>query len=153
MKKSWILRKDEEGVSPVIATILMVALTVVLAAILYVLILSLSGSGTTIPPVFGMNLSGDPDNRLWILTAISGGRTVLKNDVYVQLWNETDGFIILTEPLASASGTHGFKYTAASSGDYISVGDIFALSRNYLTGCKLTLVNPDASGQYSALTV
>ncbi|MBI5000635.1 MAG: type IV pilin [Euryarchaeota archaeon] len=36
MKKSW---KKDEGVSPVIATILMVAITVVLAAVLYVMVM------------------------------------------------------------------------------------------------------------------
>jgi flagellin-like protein len=39
MKKIWAIRKDAEGVSPVIATILMVAITVVLAAVLYVMVL------------------------------------------------------------------------------------------------------------------
>ena len=38
MKKIWKVRKDREGVSPVIATILMVAITVVLAAVLYVMV-------------------------------------------------------------------------------------------------------------------
>ncbi|HKW42814.1 MAG TPA: archaellin/type IV pilin N-terminal domain-containing protein, partial [Thermoplasmata archaeon] len=33
-----IIRKDEGAVSPVIATILMVAITVVLAAVLYVMV-------------------------------------------------------------------------------------------------------------------
>ncbi len=33
-----IIRKDEAAVSPVIATILMVAITVVLAAVLYVMV-------------------------------------------------------------------------------------------------------------------
>ncbi|TLZ50942.1 MAG: type IV pilin [Methanobacteriota archaeon] len=36
-------RKDERGVSPVIATILMVAITVVLAAVLYVMVTNLIG--------------------------------------------------------------------------------------------------------------
>ncbi|MFQ5910201.1 MAG: archaellin/type IV pilin N-terminal domain-containing protein, partial [Thermoplasmata archaeon] len=33
MKRAWIIRRNEEAVSPVIATILMVAITVVLAAV------------------------------------------------------------------------------------------------------------------------
>ncbi len=41
-----IIRKDEQAVSPVIATILMVAITVVLAAVLYVMVSGLIG-GTT----------------------------------------------------------------------------------------------------------
>ncbi len=41
MRKSWMIRKDQEGVSPVIATILMVAITVVLAAVLYAVVTSI----------------------------------------------------------------------------------------------------------------
>ena len=46
MKKLWNARKDSEGVSPVIATILMVAITVVLAAILMVMVMGMTGSPT-----------------------------------------------------------------------------------------------------------
>ncbi|HJX04559.1 MAG TPA: type IV pilin N-terminal domain-containing protein [Thermoplasmata archaeon] len=47
MKKTWAIRKDAEGVSPVIATILMVAITVVLAAVLYVMVLGFGGTSST----------------------------------------------------------------------------------------------------------
>jgi len=49
MKKIWAVRKDAEAVSPVIATILMVAITVVLAAVLYVMVLGFGGGGTSTP--------------------------------------------------------------------------------------------------------
>ncbi len=49
MKKTWAIRKDAEGVSPVIATILMVAITVVLAAVLYVMVLGFGGDTTQTP--------------------------------------------------------------------------------------------------------
>jgi len=50
--KGWIIRKDEKAVSPVIATILMVAITVVLAAVLYVMVTGLlAGPGATKPQV------------------------------------------------------------------------------------------------------
>ena len=39
MKRRMFIRRDEEGVSPVIATILMVAITVVLAAVLYIMVM------------------------------------------------------------------------------------------------------------------
>ncbi len=42
MKRKSFIRKDEEGVSPVIATILMVAITVVLAAVLYIMVIGLT---------------------------------------------------------------------------------------------------------------
>ena len=45
-----IIRKDDQAVSPVIATILMVAITVVLAAVLYVMVSGLiAGPGTSKP--------------------------------------------------------------------------------------------------------
>jgi len=49
MKKYWAIRKDAEAVSPVIATILMVAITVVLAAVLYVMVLGFGGTSVTTP--------------------------------------------------------------------------------------------------------
>lgn len=49
MKKYWAIRKDSEAVSPVIATILMVAITVVLAAVLYVMVLGFGGTQATTP--------------------------------------------------------------------------------------------------------
>lgn len=49
MKKTWAVRKDSEAVSPVIATILMVAITVVLAAVLYVMVLGFGGTSQTTP--------------------------------------------------------------------------------------------------------
>ncbi len=50
MRKLWLIRKDQEAVSPVIATILMVAITVVLAAVLYVMVSGLIGGGGTVAP-------------------------------------------------------------------------------------------------------
>jgi flagellin-like protein len=49
MKKIWKIRKDSEAVSPVIATILMVAITVVLAAVLYVMVMGFGTGGNTAP--------------------------------------------------------------------------------------------------------
>ena len=46
MRKNW---KDRKGVSPVIATILMVAITVVLAAVLYVMVMGFGGDSSNLP--------------------------------------------------------------------------------------------------------
>jgi len=48
MKKMW--KKNTKAVSPVIATILMVAITVVLAAVLYVMVMGFGGSETAQAP-------------------------------------------------------------------------------------------------------
>jgi flagellin-like protein len=57
-KRLLVLKRDEEGVSPVIATILMVAITVVLAAVLYVMVSGLIGGGGTTRPQVTMVTSG-----------------------------------------------------------------------------------------------
>ncbi len=49
MKKIWKIRKDSKAVSPVIATILMVAITVVLAAVLYVMVMGFGGGEAQTP--------------------------------------------------------------------------------------------------------
>ena len=49
MKRIWKTRRDEEAVSPVIATILMVAITVVLAAVLYVMVIGFGGGTASTP--------------------------------------------------------------------------------------------------------
>ena len=49
MKNTWNIRKNNDAVSPVIATILMVAITVVLAAVLYVMVIGFGGTETTAP--------------------------------------------------------------------------------------------------------
>jgi archaeal type IV pilus assembly protein PilA len=50
-------RKSKRAVSPIIATILLVAITVVLAAVLYVLVSGLTKSGATVPYQLGMTPS------------------------------------------------------------------------------------------------
>jgi flagellin-like protein len=66
MKKLWAIRKDHEAVSPVIATILMVAITVVLAAVLYVMVSGLLGGGSTTRPyiTFGAVTPGGSGTNL-----------------------------------------------------------------------------------------
>jgi len=67
MRKRLIIRKDEQAVSPVIATILMVAITVVLAAVLYVMVTGLlSGPGTG-PQAMGVTVTRSADGTNWVI--------------------------------------------------------------------------------------
>lgn len=151
MKKMWAVRQNEGGVSPVIATILLVAITVVLAAVLYVMVLGIMNTNSVSLPVIGTNPSSGPTDYMWAITTFEGGKSVFKSDVYVQL-RANGTFIMLTEPLINASGTHGFKYIAATNGDYLGVGDVFTLSKDYPVGTTITLVNAEASAHYCVLT-
>ena len=70
MKKYWAIRKDSEAVSPVIATILMVAITVVLAAVLYVMVLGFGGTSATTPAlqIPSVTTISSPDGKKCTLT-------------------------------------------------------------------------------------
>jgi flagellin-like protein len=46
-----LIRRDNTAVSPIIATILMVAITVVLAGVLYVMVMGLSGGSSDLAPL------------------------------------------------------------------------------------------------------
>src|SRR2546427_7506319 len=78
MKRSWIVRKDEKAVSPVIATILMVAITVVLAAVLYVMVTGLIGGGSGGNPTIAFGSATEtqtPGTFTLSPSGISGGCT------------------------------------------------------------------------------
>lgn len=153
MKKIWNMRKDSSAVSPVIATILMVAITVVLAAVLYVMVLGLGTTGS-ITPTIGTNKGTTATNTTWTVSAISGGASILRSDVYVQVKDSTGSFKISTILLTDATGTQDFWYSPAAAGNYISVGDVFALDKTiYTQGSTVTLVTSGAAGQYCVLTV
>ena len=101
-----------------------------------------------------INTTGKMSNEtiwFWYINSIVDG-PILKSDVYVQLKNASD-FVINGESLENASGTHGFKYVPAHSGNDLSNGDLFSLSRDYLQGCTITLVTPFEMGKYCILTV
>ena len=66
MKNIWKTRKDRDGVSPVIATILMVAITVVLAAVLYVMVMDFQT-----PPDFGLGITFDQEDRTTMTISLS----------------------------------------------------------------------------------
>src|SRR6266705_3641584 len=95
-----IIRKDEAAVSPVIATILMVAITVVLAAVLYVMVSGLltpTGQG---PRVMGVNIgrSGDGTNWTLLITTTPSGLTTSA----VKLTITTSGGLTSLSPTAFA---------------------------------------------------
>ena len=73
------------------------------------------------------------------MTDITVGYAIVKSEVYVQLKNAS-GLVITSETLSYASGTHGFNYVAVSQGDYIAIGDVFSLSKDYSSGSVLYIL-------------
>jgi flagellin-like protein len=82
MKKIWAVRKDSEAVSPVIATILMVAITVVLAAVLYVMVLGF-GTDTSQTPTSSLTKSSITNG--WRFTLATVNEDVSWDDITVTI--------------------------------------------------------------------
>ncbi|MGP8077559.1 MAG: archaellin/type IV pilin N-terminal domain-containing protein [Thermoplasmata archaeon] len=124
-------RKSERGVSPIIATILLVAITVVLAAVLYVLVSGLTRSGASVPYELGMQ-SGQPG------TGGSGATwtDVLSLSPTSGLTTSAMGLKVITP------GATTFPAVAASG-----VGCSISAATNVPTSCTGT-----AGGWYAALT-
>jgi len=157
MKKIWAIRKDAEGVSPVIATILMVAITVVLAAVLYVMVLGFGGTTST-PSVSVQKKSTISNGYKFEFTAPTS--EVKWTDVTIQLsvqgsttaasWSPTTEDLTDSTPPATkdyGSATAGTLHVSLnvtdlagngrmSQGDYITLtlyvsGEAFSSSATY----------------------
>ncbi len=165
MKKTWAIRKDSEAVSPVIATILMVAITVVLAAVLYVMVLGFGGtqntpnvqilSKTTITNGYQVALTSPTSTAKWVDVQIQ-----LTNAGTVYAWNLKN---------VAWTGTAPQNYTAPStptgvtllvtdlagdgqigSGDYLQ----FTMTGGFTGSVTLTLLyTPTGSAMMSGATV
>ena len=101
MKSVRIIREDEAAVSPVIATILMVAITVVLAAVLYVMVSGLiTGPGST-PRVVGLVVTPSPDGRNWTAQITSAPVGLTTSGTYLTIFNSGGGFALTATALGS----------------------------------------------------
>ena len=118
MKKTWKLRRNAEAVSPVIATILMVAITVVLAAVLYVMVMGFSQGGGANTPSVAMSKApiGGVVGAKYRVTLISITSTTVK---------PTDITIIVTPTAAPAALYPAWSNKTGAT--YLGAGDYFDL--------------------------
>ena len=130
MRKNW---KDRKGVSPVIATILMVAITVVLAAVLYVMVMGFGGESGSVPTgEFKAAEKVGADYRVQVLS-ISEAKDVadMKFSISTSAGTDVFGFAVAQDGKISTTGdaTLGASVTfvdlngdkKVSSGDYFTV--------------------------------
>ena len=126
-----LIRKDDQAVSPVIATILMVAITVVLAAVLYVMVAGLLPGTTT---------SGKPTVSLIQSNKLPNGM-----DVYVAGITPTaapSNFKVNLENVSSTTfGTAVAAPTSTSTPVTVTIG-----AQTF----SITWQNPGSSGQVNS---
>ena len=122
---------DESAVSPVIATILMVAITVVLSGVVYVWAAQLADTDTKGVPVITFSAenidSGNTDTDHWKIT-IGQAQTVLATqavEVTVSYINATGGPESQTINLASTNQVYGFS--PINSDSLVTFGDVVTI--------------------------
>jgi len=109
--KVW---KNKKGVSPVIATILMVAITVVLAAVLYVMVMGMmQGPGNT-PKSVGLYADLSSDGTKWTVTITSVSGDIYNNKLVPAIINK-DGTRNLTVTIYYNSTTAALASGAATT--------------------------------------
>ncbi|MGD1061267.1 MAG: type IV pilin N-terminal domain-containing protein [Methanomassiliicoccales archaeon] len=124
MKKIWKTRRKTEAVSPVIATILMVAITVVLAAVLYVMVMGFGGGSTQTPT--GAFSSTRTGSGAYTVTLLSISQNNVQNSTVT---------IVVTP---SGATTKGMYVADASANHYLGAGDYMLLS-GLITGSTYTI--------------
>jgi len=131
-----IIRKDEQAVSPVIATILMVAITVVLAAVLYVMVSGLLvGPGASKPVLtFGTPTTSSGSTTV---TIASVSQSVGRDNYRVNLRvNTTTGSAVALAAAGAASSlsvggtTYTITWTDIGGEATVNGGDSFVVTRS-----------------------
>ena len=125
-----IIRKDEGAVSPVIATILMVAITVVLAAVLYVMVSGLLTPTGTGPKAIGVLSGRSTDGTNWTLTftSVPSGLTTLGTKLTIITGG--GGTALASKAFSAVTWTTDrVTYVQSVSGSAVGVGDRLLISR------------------------
>ncbi len=115
-----IIRKDDQAVSPVIATILMVAITVVLAAVLYVMVSGLiGGTTTTAKPTVSLTYSRLTNG----VDVIVGGITPTSapSNFKVNMENVTTTSFGTAVLMPTSTGSPGVNVAIASGGPTVNI--------------------------------
>ena len=156
MKNVRLIQKDESAVSPVIATILMVAITVVLAAVLYVMVSGLiTAPGGQVRSI-GINPGSAGNNYTMLFTSVPPGLGKTSTFVLVRsptgaITCQKTALVTGTTPLAGTSvNCLGIWYSQVSSitdttNQNVEVQDTLLIFKTrYLSGSSIEV--SDAQG-------
>lgn len=150
--------KKDDGVSPVIAVILMVAITVVLSAVLYVMVSGLvHTSGIT--PAANMNWKEDFDrqgNYTGSITVIVGRNVVRIDDVSVTIIHDgvsgSEDLDALDKARDLRIGNMIFDYDDTNGDSNLGAEDVFTISGGK-RGDTIILMYKETDGQMASSTL
>lgn len=109
------IKDDDTAVSPVIATILMVAITVVLSGVIYVWASALAETDVKGVPRITFQIEDvngvDADEGHWRISVTQAGTALATQAVQVRVFylNETGGQNVFSVNLAESAGVYGFN--------------------------------------------
>ncbi len=147
MKNVRLVRKDESAVSPVIATILMVAITVVLAAVLYVMVSGLLTGPGGGPQTIGVQRQDTSSN--WVLSIVTVPSThALTTTTFLMRWPSNSsvanppGQATLQTLKTTSGGVHYLPVGGAAQTE-LKVSDVITISKtlSYTTGMSITIAD------------
>jgi len=119
------ITENEAAVSPVIATILMVAITVVLSGVIYVWASQLASTSTKMSPLLTFKTEASEDG-FWQITVTTAENPLALQAVFVQVEFLDDsceaGYCIITQTIAEPQ-TYGF--TPQNSDSFITYMDMY----------------------------
>ena len=153
----------KRGVSPIIATILLVAITVVLAAVLYVLVSGLTRSGASTPYSLGLAVStatgNSPNFYVYLQLSPTQGLTTSAFGMSVTLTSTSSAQAIAAVPAACkygvsvatcVSGTGWYALIVGSGNTVVATyGNVTGVWGNYATGTSTLAL----SGTYQMVIV
>jgi flagellin-like protein len=103
-------RNNKKAVSPVIATILMVAITVVLAGVLVVYLQTLPSSGGSVETNLGLRVERTVNND-WLISVTGGSQNAA--NVVIQVVDPATGAIVTTT--LAAPGSYNFAISPVAN--------------------------------------
>ena len=161
MKNVRLIQKDESAVSPVIATILMVAITVVLAAVLYVMVSGLITSPGGQVRSIGINPGSAGTNHTLLFSTVPAG--LAKVNVNILIRNPSGVIVCQLTPLqtnliplaGTAAGCVNVWYSPVTSGANVQAQDTILIYRGtgtaYPSGSSVEL--SDSAGILAKVTL
>lgn len=148
---------NDEGVSPVIAVILMVAITVVLAAVVYVWVSGFSVGGGEMARSMSLVSDGTTQNANATYVVSSASSSLKWDEMRLTL----DGKDLAYANLTAGSPAdyrwcvwNGNGYCEASPGGFVNAGArLYVQKTGTLAGLKLTVIDARANAGMVSLTV
>lgn len=136
MKKMWRMRKESRAVSPVIATILMVAISVVLAASVYLTALSF-GSNTQSTPAAAMTYQ--KTGLDWYTFTVGGvNRNDVRGDDVMVRVTPTNGLSIINSTSAQLQAGYSISVFGTISGVTYTITLVYAPTGGAMCQTKWT---------------